>query len=175
MTSYRVMVGYDENLATYYVLESDSPGLDVEAPTFEAFVAVTQDLAPDLLDNGAERSGIDVIGPKPSLLPLAGEGWPKAGGGVFARRGRSRLASGSSGGIAPHPTLASQGPSSPARGIGASAAGRWRLASPYFTNFPARIRVAIGARPLGTSRAFSASGRVVGSALRPMAIATSTR
>ncbi len=48
--SYTVKVGYDKDKHLYHVLAADIPGLNVEAETFEQFVEIVQDVAPDLLD-----------------------------------------------------------------------------------------------------------------------------
>jgi hypothetical protein len=55
--SYVVGVGYDKASQRYYVLSSDIPGLNVEEETFEAFVDVVLDVAPELI-------GSDLIGAK---------------------------------------------------------------------------------------------------------------
>ena len=44
-------VGFDAETGVYYVLASDLQGLHVEMPTFESFVEVATDLAPNLMDN----------------------------------------------------------------------------------------------------------------------------
>ena len=44
-----VEVGYDDTSKVYYVISSDIPGLNIETPTFDAFVDVAVDAAPDLL------------------------------------------------------------------------------------------------------------------------------
>ena len=54
--SYTVRVGFDEAEHRYYVLDSDIPGLHVETATFEEFIEVTKDFAPDLIGDRAERS-----------------------------------------------------------------------------------------------------------------------
>ena len=46
---YIVKVGFDEEERRYFVKHSEIPGLNVEAETFEEFVDVASDLAPDLL------------------------------------------------------------------------------------------------------------------------------
>ena len=46
---YIVKVGFDEEERRYFVEHSEIPGLNVEAETFEEFVDVASDLAPDLL------------------------------------------------------------------------------------------------------------------------------
>jgi len=48
--SYVVRVGFDEGEHRYFVISSDIPGLNIETNTFEEFVNVAQDVAPDLLD-----------------------------------------------------------------------------------------------------------------------------
>ena len=57
--SYVVGVGYDEANHRYYVLSSDIPGLNVEEETFEAFVDVVLDVAPELL--GRELTGSKIV------------------------------------------------------------------------------------------------------------------
>ncbi len=47
--SYVVKVGFDEIERGYFVLGSDIPGLNVETETFEEFVEVIRDVAPDLV------------------------------------------------------------------------------------------------------------------------------
>ncbi len=47
--SYLVRVGFNEREHRYFVLESEISGLNVEALTFDEFVTVTRDVAPDLL------------------------------------------------------------------------------------------------------------------------------
>jgi len=56
--SFVVIVGFDEAEHRYYVLESDIPGLHVETETFEEFVEVTRDFAPDLI--GARAAGAKI-------------------------------------------------------------------------------------------------------------------
>ena len=51
--SFTVIVGFDEAEHRYYVLESDIPGLHVETATFEEFIEVTKDFAPDLIGDRA--------------------------------------------------------------------------------------------------------------------------
>ena len=51
--SFTVIVGFDEVEHRYYVLDSNIPGLHVETQTFEEFVEVTKDFAPDLLGDRA--------------------------------------------------------------------------------------------------------------------------
>jgi hypothetical protein len=57
--SFTVSVGFDELEHRYYVLESDIPGLHVETPTFEEFVEVTKDFAPDLIGDRAAGAKIE--------------------------------------------------------------------------------------------------------------------
>lgn len=57
--SYTVHVGYDAAASRYYVDDSDIPGLNVEADTFDELVEVVQEVAPDLLGEGAAGSKID--------------------------------------------------------------------------------------------------------------------
>jgi hypothetical protein len=49
LVSYTVKIGFDEAEHRYFVLASDIPGLNVEADTFEEFIAVVQDVARDLV------------------------------------------------------------------------------------------------------------------------------
>jgi hypothetical protein len=51
MMSYIVGVGYDAAKHRYYVLSSDIPGLNVEGDTFEAFVDIVLDVAPELIES----------------------------------------------------------------------------------------------------------------------------
>jgi hypothetical protein len=51
--SFTVSVGYDEIERRYFVLSSDIPGLNIEAPTFEEFVEAAQGAAPDLIGDDA--------------------------------------------------------------------------------------------------------------------------
>ena len=48
-----VSVGYDETEHRYYVISSDIPGLNVETNTFEEFVDIFNDFAPDLVRDHA--------------------------------------------------------------------------------------------------------------------------
>src|SRR6476659_1028998 len=57
--SYVVGVGYDKANHRYYVLSSDIPGLNVEEETFEAFVDVVLDIAPELI--GGELIGSKIV------------------------------------------------------------------------------------------------------------------
>ena len=57
--SFTVLVGFDEAEHRYYVLESDIPGLHVETSTFEEFVEVTKDFAPDLVGERAAGATIE--------------------------------------------------------------------------------------------------------------------
>jgi hypothetical protein len=57
MMSYIVSVGYDAAKHRYYVPSSEIPGLNVEGETFEAFVDIVLDVAPELI-------GSDLIGAK---------------------------------------------------------------------------------------------------------------
>ncbi len=59
--SYKVRVGYDHASSRYYVDESDIPGLNVEANTFEEFIEIVEDVAPDLLGQSAAGSKIDFL------------------------------------------------------------------------------------------------------------------
>ena len=52
-------VGFDATAKVYFVLSSEIPGLNIEAPTFETFVEVALDAAPDLLDRGSIPARID--------------------------------------------------------------------------------------------------------------------
>ena len=47
--SYVVKVGFEESERRYFVLYSDIPGLNIEADTFEEFVAIARDVAPELV------------------------------------------------------------------------------------------------------------------------------
>lgn len=54
----RVFVSHDADNAVWFVVESDIPGLNVEAPTLDALVEVVMDLAPHLIDeNIRDRVG----------------------------------------------------------------------------------------------------------------------
>jgi hypothetical protein len=57
--SFTVLVGFDEAEHRYYVLESNIPGLHVETATFEEFIEVTKDFAPDLIGNRASGAKIE--------------------------------------------------------------------------------------------------------------------
>jgi hypothetical protein len=46
---YIVTVSHDAKEGVWYVQDSEVPGLNAEAPTFDALVEVIFDLAPDLL------------------------------------------------------------------------------------------------------------------------------
>jgi hypothetical protein len=56
--SYTVLVGFDEAEHRYYVLDSDIPGLHVETATFEEFIEVAKDFAPDLIEDRATGAKI---------------------------------------------------------------------------------------------------------------------
>ncbi|WP_020175241.1 DUF1902 domain-containing protein [Methyloferula stellata] len=56
--TYVVHVSQDRETGRYYVDSSDIPGLHVEADTFEEFVNIVQDVAPDLLGEAAPGSEI---------------------------------------------------------------------------------------------------------------------
>lgn len=56
--SYVVHVGHDVGQGVYYVLSSDIPGLNVEAPSIEQLMEITRDVAPDLLGEPAAGSSI---------------------------------------------------------------------------------------------------------------------
>jgi hypothetical protein len=56
--SYVVGVGYDKANHRYYVLSSDIPGLNVEDETFEVFVDVVLDVAPELIGRDLTGSKI---------------------------------------------------------------------------------------------------------------------
>jgi hypothetical protein len=51
--SFAVRVGYGELERRYFVLTSDIPGLHIEADSFEEFVEIAQDVAPDLIGEHA--------------------------------------------------------------------------------------------------------------------------
>ena len=51
--NYVVKVGFDEAEHRYFVLDSDVPGLNVEAGGFEESVEVVRDVAPALLHEQA--------------------------------------------------------------------------------------------------------------------------
>jgi succinyl-CoA synthetase beta subunit len=55
---YNVSIGYDQAEQRYYVLKSDIQGLNVETKTFEDFVEVVLDVAPDLVGNQMAISAI---------------------------------------------------------------------------------------------------------------------
>jgi hypothetical protein len=48
--NYLVRVGFDKDARRYFVIDSEIPGLNVETETFEEFVAVTEDVAAELVD-----------------------------------------------------------------------------------------------------------------------------
>ncbi len=56
--TYVVHVGHDVEQDAYYVLSSDIPGLNVEAKSFEEFVDITRDLAPDLVGHKVTGASI---------------------------------------------------------------------------------------------------------------------
>ncbi len=56
--SYTVRVGYDAEEHVYFVLSSDIPGLNIETESFEAFIEIAKDAAPDLL--GKDLSGSSI-------------------------------------------------------------------------------------------------------------------
>lgn len=54
--SFRVFVSHDADNAVWFVVESDIPGLNVEAPSLDALVDAITDLAPELISaNVADR------------------------------------------------------------------------------------------------------------------------
>jgi len=56
--SFFVVVGFDEAAHRYFVQSSDIPGLHIETGTFEEFVEIARDFAPDLL--GAQAAGATI-------------------------------------------------------------------------------------------------------------------
>jgi len=54
-----VKVGFDHEHGRYYLIDSDIPGLNVEATTFEEFIEIVADLAPDLLGK-ADLKGVTI-------------------------------------------------------------------------------------------------------------------
>ncbi len=46
----QVMVSHDSENGVWFVTESDIPGLNAEAESFDALVAVVTDLAPELIE-----------------------------------------------------------------------------------------------------------------------------
>ena len=56
--SYVVRVGYDVEERVYFVLSSDIPGLNIETDSFEEFVEVAMDAAPDLIGKDSSGSSI---------------------------------------------------------------------------------------------------------------------
>ena len=58
LVSYIVKVGFVEAEHRYFVLDSDIPGLNVEAGGFEEFVEVVRDVAPELL--GEQAGGLRI-------------------------------------------------------------------------------------------------------------------
>ena len=59
--SYIVKLGFDETTKRYYVLESELPGLNIEAESFEEFCALIRDVAPDLVDSPHEPLDIQLV------------------------------------------------------------------------------------------------------------------
>jgi hypothetical protein len=59
--TYTVRAEWDWKAGVWVVGESDIPGLFIEAPTFDAFVEVVQDVAPALLDDDTRASAKVVI------------------------------------------------------------------------------------------------------------------
>ena len=57
--TYTVLVGYDEEHARYFILDSSIPGLNVEADSFEELVEITKDVAHDLVGEKASGAKID--------------------------------------------------------------------------------------------------------------------
>ena len=51
ITQIDIDVGFDTDANVYFVLASDLPGLRIQMPTFEGFIEVAMDLAPDLMDD----------------------------------------------------------------------------------------------------------------------------
>ncbi len=51
--SFVVTVGFDEAERRYYVIDSDIPGLNIEADTFEELVEYAMDFVPDLVGEAA--------------------------------------------------------------------------------------------------------------------------
>ena len=56
--SFIVRVGYDAEERVYFVRSSDIPGLHIESETFEQFVEIAIDAAPDLV--GAKAVGASI-------------------------------------------------------------------------------------------------------------------
>lgn len=59
LLSFTVAVGFDESEHRYYVISSDIPGLHIETETFEEFVDVAKDCAPDLVGDNAAGANIE--------------------------------------------------------------------------------------------------------------------
>jgi hypothetical protein len=57
--SFTVLVGFDEAEHRYFVIDSDIPGLHVETSTFEEFIEITKDFAPDLVGSRAAGAKIE--------------------------------------------------------------------------------------------------------------------
>lgn len=66
MQTFNVHVSYDRANAVWVVDESDIPGLNVEAPSYDALIEIVRDAAPDLIDAGLGRSERDG-----GVIPLA--------------------------------------------------------------------------------------------------------
>ncbi len=56
--SYTVRVGFDAEEHVYFVLSSDIPGLNIETETFDEFMEVVADAAPDLVGRQVGKSSI---------------------------------------------------------------------------------------------------------------------
>jgi hypothetical protein len=54
-----VQVEHDEVSGIWYVAASDLPGLAAEAESYDALVAIIQDVAPDLLRANLPRAALD--------------------------------------------------------------------------------------------------------------------
>ena len=54
--SYTVRVGFDAEEHVYFVLSSDIPGLNIETETFDEFMEVVADAAPDLVGRQVGKS-----------------------------------------------------------------------------------------------------------------------
>jgi len=56
---FTVIVGFDEAEHRYYVISSDIPGLNIETDTFEEFIEVAKDFAPDLVGDHAAGAKVE--------------------------------------------------------------------------------------------------------------------
>jgi predicted RNase H-like HicB family nuclease len=58
----QVIVSHDSDNGVWFVTESDVPGLNAEAESFDALVAIVTELAPELIESNLEAQPEDAAG-----------------------------------------------------------------------------------------------------------------